>query len=69
LLHIYDFVSQIPFLSLYFIHQYLKNFDDLNEKEKGRIIEDVMADGLGVENQNVISDDYNSPVDLGQGGC
>lgn len=43
---------------------YLKNFDDLNEKEKGRVIEDVMAEGLGVENQNVVSDDYNSPVDL-----
>lgn len=43
---------------------YLKNFDDLNEKEKGRVIEDVIAEGLGVENQNVVSDDYNSPVDL-----
>jgi hypothetical protein len=43
---------------------YLKRFGDLSEREKGKIIEDVVAEELGLENQNVVSDNYNCPCDL-----
>lgn len=38
--------------------------EDLGEKDKGRAIEDVVAEVLGLENQNVVSDDFSSPFDL-----
>lgn len=43
---------------------YIKKFEDLSEREKGKIVEDVVAEELGLENQNVVSDNYNYPYDL-----
>lgn len=43
---------------------YNKSFDMLNENEKGRIGEDIVAITLGIENQNTISDNYCSLFDL-----
>lgn len=43
---------------------YSKKFEDLSEREKGKIIEDVVAEELGIENQNVVTDNYNCPCDL-----
>ncbi len=43
---------------------YLKKFIDLSEREKGKLIEDVVAEELGIQNQNVVSDNYNCQCDL-----
>lgn len=36
---------------------------ELNEKDKGRVIEDIVAEVLCLKNLNVVSDNYNSPSD------
>lgn len=42
----------------------LSKFETFTENEKGRIGEDIVAETLNLENQNIISDNYTAPFDL-----